>query len=284
MTLKITRVKCDESTSSCLLSQNRFDLKRKTSFIPKIAKENSVLALIPAYKSSFKLYLGVYLQHYDFNFEELVVLLFTKWRLVRKIVIHHLVNPIRSAREQLNFSVILPESPDAWILTLKGKLGSNLRYYRKQLTQCHKMNFYEFKTISEEMVETYLDWKNRTHGFTFEGRPLKFISDYLITHCFTIGLSEQQPAAILFISRSSETAFLENFAYDQVWQKYSPGKVLLYLTIDHLIKSKVKRLILGGGDPGSYKSQFANQIQKTYSGTLLRKDFVGYDALSIFGI
>lgn len=274
--ISVRRISSIESAQldSEIYIQNRYDLQGKKVFLIEVVTNKSTY-LIPAYRKLFKIYLGLYLKDYPFDLLKLFKKIFSSFWLIDKICISNVLTPVHCLRSWKNFSIDLSVDAQTYSSSLSKKLMSNLRYYKKKLIHEASIELRVADKIPGEYVIQYLKWKSETHGFKYEKPPSCFLEDYQINGCYAlVAKSEKTLIAILFINRLNGVVYLENFAYDHAYSKYSPGKVLLYEVIQHLRANHLEYFVLGGGDDESYKADFSNRIFDVYSGFVRKTDLI----------
>lgn len=257
---------CDEQ-----YIQNRFDLKHEKYFHIEVTANNHRY-WIPVYRKYFKCYLGVYLKDYPFDLDDLFKWIFSKFWFIRKIYFSNLINKVEDIDPGRVFLINLKHGFKKYEDNLSKKLLSNLRYYKKKLDEKFNLSLIACSEIPLEYVSQYLLWKKASHDFSYSKGEKQFLDDYSINYCYClVSQATGSVIAILFLNRYGKNIFLENFSYDPDYQKYSPGKVLLYEVIQRLFDEDLESFILGGGPEDSYKSSFSNELIETYTGSISRK-------------
>lgn len=223
--------------------------------------------VIPAHLKKFRIYLICDYKKFNFSFDDFLIRLSQKKILFRKIIFSNVLNETRFANPTLGFSSIFRSDYQYYYESLSKKIKQNLKYYEKKLFSDTAFTFEKQEILNESAIDTYLDWKKKSHDYIWEKTTLDFINEFNITSIFTLRTSDNQYIAILLINQyDKEHAFLENLSYNQNYKNYSPGKILLLKTIEYLISQGYKSLTLGNGSSDSYKSEFATNIFTTHTG------------------
>ncbi len=252
---------------------NRFDILYGSDFL---------LLLIDTYYVPVKLEksvakVGLYLRKLPYSLlEELFAYIFTKYPFLDSIEVKHSYTPIPGVEKYPYWHIALPPSIEEFDSKLSKRVRYNTKYYPKKLqterncillTERHSTSDASFQYI---YVQTYLDWKNKSHNFRFEGSPQSFLSTFGITDCYTLKLKhqnseEEEILAIGFIcDLPSGNVYFENFSSNQNYSKYSVGMILYYQIINDLIKNHKKVFYLSGGNL-EYKRHYNGVLTHTYS-------------------
>lgn len=168
-----------------------------------------------------------------------------------------------------NIFIFMPTSSGLLMQRLKKKHRYNLRRERRLLEEATGVITTEICSrdyISDELVEQYFEWKKKTHGVEYGLSAKEYLATYHVTHAMLL-LASSKLVGVVFYCKINATVYLENFAYDYNFKKYSIGGVQYQLFLEKMIDTGVRIVFLGGGGY-EYKKYFGSIDCNTYSGKI----------------
>lgn len=190
--------------------------------------------------------------------------------------------------------VILPETKEELLQRLKAKHQYNLKRQMRMIEERYGRVSGTVYTsdIPDDIVNRYFEWKKESHGIDYGLSPREYLDKYHVTDALLVKAHEK-PIGIVFYCLVEDTAYLENFSYNDELIHYSPGYLSYVLFLEELIRRKCKLLYLGGGDYG-YKRRFGAEERVAYNGSIYRPSVFkeinsfltekGIDKYAIYGL
>lgn len=256
---------------------NRFDVLYDSDFL--LLQIDAYYVPVKLEKSVAKV--GLYLRNLPYSLlEDLFAYIFTKYPFLDSIEVKHSYTPIPGVEKYPYWHIVLPQTIDEFDSQLSKRVRYNTKYYPKKLQTEKSCTLQTEKYSASDAsfpyiyVQTYLNWKNQSHNFSFKGNPQSFLNTFGITDCYVLKLkrenseetkSEEEILAIGFIcDLPSGNVYFENFSSNQNYSKYSVGMILYYQIINDLIKNRKKIFYLSGGNL-EYKRHYNGVLTHTYS-------------------
>lgn len=135
-----------------------------------------------------------------------------------------------------------------------------------------KIDIFSKNEIPDSVVETYFDWKRKTHGTEYGLTPEEYIEKYYVTDAMLMSAGDTE-VAVAFFCQVEDIVFFENFSYNGQLKEYSPGLLMYVKLMEELIRRKCRYLYLGGGSY-IYKKRFGAESRTAYSGMIYRQEIV----------
>lgn len=183
--------------------------------------------------------------------------------------------------ETNDIRIPLPESFDELMNRAERRDRATIRRKLRWLDErigVLKIDVYPRSEISDDIVETYFDWKKETHGTEYGLKPAEYLDKYHVTDAMLMRAGDMD-VAIAFFCQAEDIVFFENFSYNSNLKEYSPGLLMYVKFMEELIKRKCRYLYLGGGGY-IYKKRFGAESFRAYSGRIYRKEII--DSLNSF--
>ena len=127
-------------------------------------------------------------------------------------------------------------------------------------------------------MNTYFRWKRDTHGTDYGMTPQEYLDQYHVTDALMMRAGDMD-VAVAFYCKVNEAVFFENFSYNKILKKYSPGLLMYVKLMEELIKRGCKYNYMGKGGY-IYKTRFGAQTEQAYIGVIYRQEIV--DRLNTF--
>jgi len=192
----------------------------------------------------------------------------------------YLIEGIRPYHE-----IKLPGTFEEYLSKFSSRKRGNLKRRVKKLNECNNGNLKLVTIKSTDQITAFLDsaesiaensWKLKPLGVriknneAFRDRLIDSAKRGLLRSYILLG---EKPLAFVLGYQFNDIYHYVEIAYDQVFAKYSPGTVLLYMIIEDLINdNSPKKVNFGIGD-ATFKKEFGNVHEKDASILLLRKKF-----------
>jgi hypothetical protein len=124
--------------------------------------------------------------------------------------------------------------------------------------------------VPDDVMSAYVDFKRAKYGdyYRSELSGREYLRIHGVEWVNVLSILDKIVGIILISARNhkDERPYFFNIAYDQTYERYSVGNLLIYETIIHLIKNGAKYLDLGPGM--SYKQHFSTRETLVYSGII----------------
>lgn len=179
-------------------------------------------------------------------------------------------NDYNNLLEKTNDIILpLPDNIEQLIHRLSAKHRYNLyrekRILKDRLGEIHVVHYYR-DSIPDGVVNKYYLWKNESHGTVYELSETDYLDTYHVTDAVAV-MANDRMIGIAFVCVVENTAYFENFSYDQRYKELSIGFITYELVLEYLINRRVQTFYLGGGDYG-YKRHFGAIESVAFSGHL----------------
>ena len=207
-------------------------------------------------------------------FKKFTAYLFAMHKKLQSINVLHTLTEIESISEAPHWHVDLPDSIEKFNQTLSTKVRQHSRYYVKKLTNEVgeiKLKKIERDQISQNIVDTYLAWKSKTHAFVWDSQ--NYLNDFCVSNAYILEVQNEVVAIGFDSDTGSENIYFENFSYDSKYAKYSIGIILYHKMIENWINNKKKRIYLLGGNY-EYKRHYNGICTMTRSGDIYRHPLI----------
>lgn len=260
---------------------NRTDIKFNNNFeLLKIQYKNKIKYL-SFHIQGLYCYLGLYMMELDKKeYDAILKFIYKKFTIDRFYIIQSL-NKSKDVNKTVHWLLTLPDSQEEFNKKFSSRSRYNRRIKRKNLEKNYNCKFehYHKSQLTESLLERFLKLKRNDYETAYSGISAKdLLSDfYGITDVYTLTINDNIAAYLLYSIYDNNEIYQVNLAYDHKYSKYSIGEMLYYYGIEEMIKRKIKRIYLGGGEY-DYKANSKAIKTNTYEGyftytPLLRKIF-----------
>lgn len=161
---------------------------------------------------------------------------------------------------------------------LMGRLSRKHRYNTRRLVRLLNDQIGIVRTehfaekIPDEIVSMYFAWKKNTHGTDYHLNEQEYIRKFHVTDALVLYVNEAV-VGVAFFCICNEVAYLENFSYDESYEKFSVGYLTYVFFLQKMVDSGIKIVYLGGGDY-RYKHYFDAIETTVYEGKIYRDDVI----------
>lgn len=206
--------------------------------------------------------------------EEISALIFSEYPTVKYIKFYNTKLDIPESPNN-HFEVNLPKTYEELEERLTPKSKRNMA--RKQRLLCKEFgnsSFTEYQNpdIPDELIETYFDFKKKTHHIDYNLSAKEYIKRYHVTNAYTLAYG-QQPVAIVLTCEQCPIAYLENLTYNIAFASYSPGDISYDFMLKSLVQKGISSIFLGGGDY-RYKKRYDSIETAVSDGIIYRSKLI----------
>ena len=191
--------------------------------------------------------------------------------------------------ERISTCIELPDTFEQYNSKFKSKTRRKLTQKIRKMQKSPLGEMYFELVDNEASLRSFLEdavivsrnsWQYNTIGERISNDDVTFLKykdliDKKIFRSYIIKLGDVPCAFAIGYKYGDMYNYIE-IAFDKKYSKYSPGRLLLYMIIEDLIKiGTIKKLSFGIGY-SSYKQEFGNHHYKDSSVLLLRKTFSNF--------
>lgn len=167
----------------------------------------------------------------------------------------------------------LPNTEEAYKKSLSKKTRHNINWYPKKIQKDYGDFSITHRTASETddaTMQLFDKWKHEKYtAKTYSNLGSRnFQTSNNVTDVYSLIIADN-PAALVFVSITDDSAYLQNLSYNPEFANYSPGIVLLYSVISDLIQNNLTTLYMGGGSL-EYKRRMGGENRPAYHGIIIR--------------
>lgn len=248
---------------------NRFDIRFGNNFDLYKISENNKEYYVPFSLINAKTgILGVWLVDISVRaLDKVIVEISKKYPKLKKVQTRYSLNYQESLEVFNHWIVLLPNTIETFDNMLSKKTRYNVKWYPKKIEKelgTYKFVKYALKDISNEIVQKYFEFKLLTHGYDYKMTEREYLKTFYITSAYVLYINNKIEA-VLFDSNLENISYLENFAYNINFSKYSLGMVLYHYYIEDLINNNVKYIFLGDGKQ-EYKKRYNGENRLAFDG------------------
>ena len=260
---------------------NRADIKFNNDFELLQIQYKNKIKYLSFHIHGLYCYLGLYMMDLTKDeYNAILKFIYEKFSIDRFYIIQSL-NKSKDVNKTVHWLLTLPDSQEEFDKQFSSRSRYNRRSKRKKLEKNYNCKFehYQKSQLTENLLEKFLVLKRNDYETAYSGISTKdLLSDfYGITDVYTLTINDSIAAYLLYSIYDNHDAYQVNLAYDHQYSKYSIGEMLYYYGIEEMIKRKIKKVYLGGGEY-DYKANSKAIKTNTYEGyftytPLLRKLF-----------
>lgn len=167
----------------------------------------------------------------------------------------------------------LPETEEEYKKSLSKKTRHNINWYPKKIQKdfdSFSITHSSASDTDDATMQLFDKWKHEKHtAKTYSNLGSRnFLTSNNVTDVYSLIIADN-PAALVFVSITDDSAYLQNLSYNLEYANYSPGIVLLYSVISDLIQNNLTTLYMGGGSL-EYKRRMGGENRPAYHGIIIR--------------
>ncbi len=248
------------------------------------------------YRDDYKAFINVWGKRFPQDvFDQAIDYIFSNECGVDKIEIQSGGNNYRDMLDEVTDVVLEINHGTAPIADrIKAKGRYNLKRERSQMESDHGITRIEIENspLSDETIEMYFGWKERTHGRDYHLTASDYVKKYHVTDVMKLFAGNRCVSMVLYC-KVEDTVYIENLGYDIEFSSYSPGTLVYYNFLTEMEKEGVNYVFLGKSGL-EYKKRFDSKEYVRYSGIIYRdevfqriRDYFGENSIqscSIYGL
>lgn len=192
---------------------------------------------------------------------------------VQKVHMVQVYFQLGQAVETNHIRVVFPKTVEELNARLSSHTRSEIkRKHRRLIAEHGETHFVEYdrKNITDRIVNTYFEFKKRTHGRDYGMTPTEYLDAYHVTNAYVLYVNDSI-IGVWFSCEQCDTVNAENFSYDDRYSWYSPGILVHQFALKRLVEKGKKQIFLGDGHQGQ-KLMFGSVDEKTWSNTVFRSE------------
>lgn len=168
----------------------------------------------------------------------------------------------------------LPATEEAYKKSLSKKIRHNINWYQKKIQKDYGGFSITHRTASETDDATmwlFDKWKHEKHtANTYSNlESWNFLISNNVTDVYSLIIADN-PTALVSVSITEDSAYLQNLSYNPEFANYSPRIVLLYSSvISDLIQNNLTTLYMGLG-VWNISAEWVEKTNLPYHGIIIR--------------
>ena len=170
-----------------------------------------------------------------------------------------------------HFSIDFPDTIESFLRRRSSKSRHRLNKQRHQTErEIGPITYQEYKKedCPEEIIKYYNIWKEKSHHIGKIEDTETYFLKYHISNIYALFFGEHI-AAMMFSCEQCPVAYLDNFSFDILYSRYSPGQQIYEYVMTRLIDKHFKKVFLAGGDY-DYKRYYGSIEEILYDGVIYR--------------
>lgn len=190
--------------------------------------------------------------------------LFKKYKQVKQIEMPFISCPIGYCVKKNHYILPLPDAESFGAMIKKKHYRESFKREKEliDLLGEKKMVIYNANECPNSILDFYFDCKKNKMNVDYKMSGSSYLISYHVTNVYALFYGNQLVSVLLSCEQCSNV-YLENIAYNNLYSRYSPGKLLYIYFVETMISSHKKTIYLGGGDY-EYKKYFGSNCEEKY--------------------